>query len=90
MDLTKEKRGHFFYDLIWLKKITVCSVIEYTLSAGVNLFLDDLVSFMSELSLSWNFKFTCQNFTFPAILNKSFSNCSKSFAGGGVLSLFKP
>ena len=44
------------------------------LSVGAYEFLDNLISFIPELSLSWNSQLVFQNF----ILNKSFSNRSKT------------
>ena len=55
------------------------------LSTGVNVCLDDLITFRSELSISWNLQLT-----FEKILHKSFSNSSKSFMAQGLLTVFKP
>ena len=55
------------------------------LSTGVNVCLDDLITFRSELSISWNLQLT-----FEKILHKYFSNSSKSFMAQGLLTVFKP
>ena len=46
--------------------------ILVVLSAGVNVFLDDLISFMPELSLSWNLQLFFQNFIYSTTLSKFF------------------
>ena len=56
-------------------------------SADVNVFLEDLISFMFELSLSWNSQFISWKFIFSTILNKSFWSCSKNLMGDGVLTI---
>ena len=80
-----------FLQVLFIELWRSCWYISFikvgVVSADVNVFLEDLISFMFELSLSWNSQFISWKFIFSTILNKSFWSCSKNLMGDGILTI---